>query len=837
MTRTRRWTNGLSVLLLLLAFAQLLGRATPTAREQEGIARGYAYLARGARLAGRTPLLAHFLSALPLAAIPNLKIPFDNPDWLVSDPLSLGDQLLWRLGNDPELILFWARLPNVFLTLLLVAFINRWAGELYGPWAGLLSLLFCAFDPNLLAHGRLATADLTLTAWVLIAAYWLWRLFERPNVLYLFLAGIGLGLALATKFLAWFCIPVGGLLLLARAWRSIPYRLAVRLPFVASLSGKTRAGRLAWLLTCAVLMVVIALLTVWIVYGLETGEWQGVYVLAPSYWWQMQHAPTPFEPGDTSNSQSSSSSNPQGSMRFLRGELYFGRRWAYLLVAFLLKTPLPVLAFVIAALVASPVRRTWWHDLFVLLFPVALIGMAVSSQVNDGYRYILPALPFVLIYASSSMTLLVERFAGERAFVRHFALIGLFAALLGWQVFGTLSVAPHYLAYFNEIAGGPENGWQVLIDQDLDRGQALGDLKVWLDRHGEPSVRLAYQGVADPAFYGIDFEPLPMPTDDWETRRSFYPADPAPGLYAISVNNLQGLHLPDPETYAWFRRRQPVAKVGYSIFIYQVPRAGDTSAVVALSGLPVSAIALDDYQRLFGTNDVRFKWFDASRAGVFSTRTDAAQYVLSTVEPALAGLPSDLPATLESVGSYATRDQVPFTAYKASFEADQLAAWVLDGSAAMPVWWSPAITFLPGDPEAHAERLALPVDFGGRVELLGYAMPQVSFVPGETWELVTWWRVLHSDGAPLKVFVHLLDGQSKLLGGDDRLDVPVDGWETGDVFYQIHRIALPDDTLPETYQVELGWYDARTVNRLEVRTGGYAVADRVLLIPVTVVTR
>lgn len=833
MIRTRRWTNGLSVLLLLLAFAQLLGRAAPTAREQEGIARGYAYLARGVRLDGRTPLLAHFLSALPLAAIPNLKTPFDDPGWMAADPLSLGDQFLWRLGNDPQLILFLARLPNVFLTLLLAAFIYRWAGELYGPWAGLLSLLFCAFDPNLLAHGRLATADLALTAWVLIAAYWLWRLFERPNVLYLFLAGIGLGLALSTKFLAWLCLPVGGLLLLARAWRPIPYRLAVRLPFVASLSGKTRAGRLAWLLACAVLLAVIALLTVWGVYGLETGQWQGAHVLAPSYWRQMQRAPTPFEPGDVSHPAGASNApRSMGSMRFLRGELYFGRRWAYLLVAFLLKTPLPVLAFAAAALFASLGRRTWWRDLFVLLFPAALIGMAVSSQVNDGYRYILPALPFVLIYAGSSMTLLVKRFADERAFMRHFALIGLFAALLGWQVFGTLSVAPHYLAYFNEIAGGPENGWQVLIDQDLDRGQALSDLKAWLDQHGEPSVRLAYQGIADPTFYGIDFEPLPVPTDDWETRRSFYPADPAPGLYAISVNNLQGLHLPDPDTYAWFRQRQPIDKVGYSLFIYRVPRTGDTPAVVALSGLPVSAIAPDDYQRLFGANDVQFKWVDAARAGVFSARTDAAHYLLSTVEPALPEMLFDLPVTLALVGRYTSLDSVSFAAYTVA--PDRLAAQVLEGGAATPVWWSPAITFLPGDPEAHAERLALPVDFGGRVELLGYAMAHKPLAPGETWELVTWWCVLHDAGAPLKVFVHLIDGQSRLLGGDDRLDVLVDGWETGDVFYQIHRITLPGDARPETYQVELGWYDARTVNRLEVRAGGYAIADRVLLTPVEV---
>ncbi|MBN1936651.1 MAG: glycosyltransferase family 39 protein [Anaerolineae bacterium] len=840
MTHTRRWTNGLSVFLLLLTFAQLLGKAAPTAREQEGIARGYAYLSLEARLADQTPLLAHLLSALPLALIPDLKMPFDDPAWLTADPLNIGDQILWRLGNDPELILFLARLPNAFLTLMLAAFVYRWAGELYGRWAGLLSLLFCAFDPNLLAHGRLATADITLTVWVLIATYWLWRLLDRPNVLYIFMSGIFLGLALATKFLAWVCFPIGALFLLGRAWRSEPYRLTVRLPLVASLSGKTRASRLAWLLACTVIIIVIVLFTVWGVYGFEIGELGGVRVLAASYFAQLQRAPTPFEPEGVVNSVSSS--NSQSAMHFLRGELYVGRRWAYLLVSFLLKTPLPVFAFVVAALFASLARRTWWRDLFVLLFPVILIGLAVSSQVNAGYRYILPALPFVLIYAGSAMTLIGERFQGERAFARHFPLLSLVIALLGWQVFGTLSVAPHYLAYFNEIAGGPENGWQVLIDQDLDRGQALGDLKEWLDRQDAAlveqtqSIRLAYQGVADPAFYGINFEPLPASTDTWETRRSFYPADPAPGIYAISVNSLQGLHLSEPDTYAWFRQRQPIAKVGYSIFIYQVPRTGDLPGVVSLSGLQASEILLSDYQELFGTNDIQFKWFDAARSFIFPAQEGVNIYALIAGNGDPVQLVAPVPGELSTAQVYTGSNGLPYSAVRAHFSAGEVAEAVLASAVSTPVWWSPAITFLPGDPEAHAERLVLPVDFDRRIELLGYSMPSSKLGPGETWELLTWWRVLRNDGTPLKMFVHFIDGQSKLLSGDDRLDVPVDGWEAGDVFYQIQRITVPNDAPPGIYQVELGLYDARTVDRLAVRASGYAIADRVLLTPLRVDT-
>jgi hypothetical protein len=51
---------------------------------------------------------------------------------------------------------------------------------------------------------------------------------------------------------------------------------------------------------------------------------------------------------------------------------------------------------------------------------------------------------------------------------------------------------------------------------------------------------------------------------------------PKPGTYAISVNMLLGFFwTPEYENYfQYFREREPVAKAGYSIFIYEV-KEGD----------------------------------------------------------------------------------------------------------------------------------------------------------------------------------------------------------------------------------------------------------------------
>jgi len=47
----------------------------------------------------------------------------------------------------------------------------------------------------------------------------------------------------------------------------------------------------------------------------------------------------------------------------------------------------------------------------------------------------------------------------------------LVVASLLWSVFSTISIYPHQLAYFNEVAGGPENGHKHLLGSNLDWGQ------------------------------------------------------------------------------------------------------------------------------------------------------------------------------------------------------------------------------------------------------------------------------------------------------------------------------------------------------------------------------
>ena len=138
---------------------------------------------------------------------------------------------------------------------------------------------------------------------------------------------------------------------------------------------------------------------------------------------------------------------------------------------------------------------------------------------------------------------------------------------------GNLAIYPHYLSSFNELVG-PANGYRVLVDSNVDWGQDLKRLRGWMQENGVARVKLAWFGSAYPDYYGIAYDPLPgLPRhfELWEAL-PFDPAEPEPGVYAISVSILQEIHRRDEDktAFAWFRAREPDDRVGYSILIYRV---------------------------------------------------------------------------------------------------------------------------------------------------------------------------------------------------------------------------------------------------------------------------
>ena len=104
---------------------------------------------------------------------------------------------------------------------------------------------------------------------------------------------------------------------------------------------------------------------------------------------------------------------------------------------------------------------------------------------------------------------------------------------------------PHYLAYFNQLDGGPRQGYRHLVDSSLDWSQELKGVGRWLDGHpadrGDGSLYFSYYGGAPPEYYGISAHRLPSYPDRWQP---VIPRRWEAGTYLISATMLQCVMLP-----------------------------------------------------------------------------------------------------------------------------------------------------------------------------------------------------------------------------------------------------------------------------------------------------
>ena len=257
--------------------------------------------------------------------------------------------------------------------------------------------------------------------------------------------------------------------------------------------------------------------------------------------------------------------------------------------------PLGILALVVAAFAVSFVpggRAQWRTEAMLLISAVAIVAFATCSRAPQCFRYVLPVMPFVCIWAGKAALLPQhkgreghEACAMSATSVRIQGMGGLVVAgCIAWSVGSSLWVYPHSISYFNELAGGPLGGHRYLIDSSIDWGQDLLYLKKWLDRRPDAlPLHLAYWGIMDPRSAGIEFSLLPPTLLDEQLEEQ----GAGPRWYAVSVNFLRGYdddgwwvydgrggkkHVSRGD-YVRFLRWQPVATAAYSIYIYHV--AGD----------------------------------------------------------------------------------------------------------------------------------------------------------------------------------------------------------------------------------------------------------------------
>jgi tetratricopeptide (TPR) repeat protein len=215
-------------------------------------------------------------------------------------------------------------------------------------------------------------------------------------------------------------------------------------------------------------------------------------------------------------------------------------------VTLAVKTPLPLLLLTIAGLLMwlRGLRRfsfqygiPWIAALMYLLF-------AVVGNINIGVRHLLPMFALLAVGTASQFSL----------HSRRMQVCGWLCT--GWLLLVTWHAYPYFIEYFNEVAGGSSNGYRWLVDSNLDWGQDVKRLRHFVDEQAMTNIDLAYFGPDR----SIDYHGIPgrrVTTDEAAEMRS--------GTLVVSATELMR------PGWDWLRAsHEPVARVGYTMFIYRL---------------------------------------------------------------------------------------------------------------------------------------------------------------------------------------------------------------------------------------------------------------------------
>ena len=582
--KPQNWRITISVLVIFgLIFGFLtvgsMSQQSPTVDESVHLLGGYSYLKWGDyRVNPEHPPLVKIWAALPLLALGLTDPRPVNSTWgqiLEKEPggpvYPLARETLFRL-NDASRLFFYGKLQMIILSVVLACFVYFWTRRLFGVLAATVALFLYAFDPNVLAHSTIIHTDMAFAAIVFISTCAFWRALSHLTWRNLLFASSLFGLAVITKHSFIALLPIWLTLGLLRAIDREPQTFALR-PLVGVVTAKPQ-GKLAFLGLLIASSLITGYLFVWAAYGFR---FSAVPAAAPLFMTKLSGAqnaaveqiqslvleyrifPEALVAGYLYNLKI------WRHAAYLLGNISQDGFWSYFPVAFAVKTPLPtilLLGVVVGTLLSRKKTAYLWLAIPVLIY----FALAILSRFNIGIRHLLPIYPFLFVLIGGAVQGLWQE--GSRIKRAGLVIVAL------WYAGSTLASFPHYLSYFNELAGGGKNGHKVLLDSNLDWGQDLKGLKQWLDQRGIKHVQLAYFGTADPKYYGID--------DFYSTEnlRRWPAAVDAeitlPEHFAISANFLYGdeLFLPAElaQRFQPYKSREPVGSVGYSILVFKVDR-------------------------------------------------------------------------------------------------------------------------------------------------------------------------------------------------------------------------------------------------------------------------
>lgn len=606
------------IVALLMTHAGLLAfsatKHSPTLNEPAHLVAGLSHLETGCfDLYKVNPPLVRTVAATPLlftdAAVDWTGF-FDFPG--ARPVFKMGTMFMEEYEQSAMPLFVLARLFCIPFSILGAVICYRWANDLYGPPSGLLAISMWCFSPNIIAHGQCITPDCGATALGLTASYLFWKWLKTPSICLTVYTGIGMGLALLAKstwitlFILW---PVSVILWQFGDGSS------------SRLNACKRVGSLFFIFSVGLYVLNLG-------YGFEQSfyplnsyrfvskcftDFSNNLSITENPNSYLGRVPIPLPKNFVLGLDLQKKDFEDfGRDSYLRGE-FRNNGWVYYyMYAILVKVPLGSIALVFMAVwyrlkfkkhpeirlskeekeylliraqnpslqpILKPRKSLGWSnhsqsslyqwitkkiflvierdDIVLLLTPLAIFFLAsIQTGINHHLRYVLPCFPFCFVFAGQSAQWMVKR-GNLQALMTLTSFLGMIAS--------SMSVYPHCLSYFNELAGGATKGHYHLLNSNIDWGQDLLYLKDWIEQHPEARpMNVCYYGIYGPECLGVDF-PRPPVSNRVPNYR------PPPGWYAVSVNYLKGYEWRAPKyAYSYFEKYPPVSRAGYSIYIYHI---------------------------------------------------------------------------------------------------------------------------------------------------------------------------------------------------------------------------------------------------------------------------
>jgi len=596
-----RFTNIIAGFLLAIMFLMAVSSIKDDSLTMDELAHlpaGYSYLTqKDMRLNPEHPPLAKDLAAIPLLFIKGIKFPSEIKDWKqdLSGQWGFGNFFLFKTGSPADEMIFWGRIPMILLLIFLGFFIFKWTKELFGNRAALLALFFYSFSPTFLAHGRLVTTDVAAAAGAVVSIYYFLKFLQSPNYRNIIFAGIAFAIAQLFKFSLVLLFPLFVII------------------FLAWIIFKVEKGKIEKFITYglkSVLIVFIAFFVIWLVYFYHTLNLPSERIKTYAKEFLVAHplnqifSKLPVKIGGTIEIVSWMADKPVlkplscyalgvfmateraagGNTTYFMGEVSASGWAQYFPIVYILKEPLAfhILTIITLLFAAYSIKRPFWEHTFsritnwiknhftefiFLIWLIIYWGISLSSNLNIGVRHLLPVFPFTYILVAGVIIALLSR---VKNILFKFAGYSILTILILWQFISVIRVYPYFLSYGNEIAGGPDNLYRYTVDSNFDWGQDLKRLKSWVDKSGIDKIYVDYFGGADTEYYlGKKLRSWQGDGDPRELPKGSYLAVSATFLQGGRGKPVPGFNQPSGY-YNWLDKYQPIKKIGYSIFVYQI---------------------------------------------------------------------------------------------------------------------------------------------------------------------------------------------------------------------------------------------------------------------------